>query len=260
MPASAAIAPGAPRAWPRGRGSAGRPRRSARRRATEQRVGLVAGEAGRRGDALGEEAEAARDQRRLRARAPPSSAPASARPGSAAPARRSSASSTAAGRPFSSATRAISAASKSSSPRIAASVIAATSALSPAKSASSSMHSTPMIVESMSAISSRLRRPAAGTTLASHPGTAKPVGQRPVEARPRPRSPPAGAARRRRARAASAARVGHARRGGQDQDRGRPHAQTAARRACRRWCSISATRKASSSACAAFSRGSQAVW
>src|SRR5688572_29591016 len=41
------------------------------------------------------------------------------------------------------------------------------------------MHSTPMIVESMSAISSRLRRPSAGTRFASQPGAAKPTGRGP---------------------------------------------------------------------------------
>ena len=59
-------------------------------------------------------------------------------------------------------TRSRRAPSKSSSPRMARSVISETCAFTPAKSASSSMHSTLMIVESMSAISSRLRRPSTG--------------------------------------------------------------------------------------------------
>ena len=50
---------------------------------------------------------------------------------------------------------------------MARSVMAATFGLRPTKSASSSMHSQPMIVESMSATSSFLRRFAAGTTLMS---------------------------------------------------------------------------------------------
>ena len=121
------------------------------------------------------------------------------------------------------------------------------------------MHSTPMMVESMSAISSRFRRPSAGTRLASHPGTASPSGAGPAKA-----ISTADAASRvrlpvQRPRGLGRDRVGDPRRGGQDEDAGR-QAQTAARRACRRWCSMPATRKASSSACAALSRGSQAVW
>ncbi len=65
------------------------------------------------------------------------------------------------GRSFSSATRASSAATKSISSFIACRVISATSARSPRKSASSSSISFSMIVDSMSASSSRLRRPSA---------------------------------------------------------------------------------------------------
>src|SRR3954471_14097565 len=68
---------------------------------------------------------------------------------------------------FNSATRSRSAGSNSISPRIARSVMPATCALSPAKSASSSMHSWPIMVESMSARKSFLRRNAAGCTTMS---------------------------------------------------------------------------------------------
>src|SRR6185503_17669441 len=71
------------------------------------------------------------------------------------------------GRSFNSATRSRSAGSNSISPRIARSVIPATCALSPAKSASSSMHSWPIMVESMSARKSFLRRVATGCTTMS---------------------------------------------------------------------------------------------
>src|SRR5882757_1603320 len=71
------------------------------------------------------------------------------------------------GMSLSSATRSRSAGSNSISPRIARSVISATCAFSPAKSASSSMHSWPIMVESMSARKSFLRRSAAGCTTMS---------------------------------------------------------------------------------------------
>src|ERR1700712_4480774 len=71
------------------------------------------------------------------------------------------------GRSFSSATRSRSAGSDPISPRIARSVMAATCAFSPAKSASSSMHSWPIMVESMSARKSFLRLNAAGCTTMS---------------------------------------------------------------------------------------------
>ena len=87
------------------------------------------------------------------------------------------------------------------------------------------MHSTPMIVESMSAISRRLRRPSAGTTLASIPGAASPRGSpAPASAistalggqpsRPRRRQPGRG----HRRRDAVGRRRGDARRGGQHQN------------------------------------------
>src|SRR5882757_10473826 len=79
----------------------------------------------------------------------------------------STSSTTPTGRPLSSATRSRSAFSNSISPRIARSVMAATWALSPAKSASSSMHSWPIMVESMSARKSFLRRPIRGCTTMS---------------------------------------------------------------------------------------------
>src|SRR5665811_1868240 len=60
-----------------------------------------------------------------------------------------------------------SAGSNSISPRIARSVILATCAFRPAKSASSSMHSWPIMVESMSARKSFLRRKACGCTTMS---------------------------------------------------------------------------------------------
>src|SRR5882757_4457348 len=71
------------------------------------------------------------------------------------------------GRSFNSATRSRSADSNSISPRIARSVMAATCAFRPAKSASSSMHSWPIMVESMSARKSFLRLNAAGCTTMS---------------------------------------------------------------------------------------------
>src|SRR5882757_887370 len=71
------------------------------------------------------------------------------------------------GMSFNSATRSRSAGSNSISPRIARSVIPATCAFSPAKSASSSIHSWPIMVESMSARKSFLRLNAAGCTTMS---------------------------------------------------------------------------------------------
>ena len=59
---------------------------------------------------------------------------------------------------------------------MARSVMAETSAFTPAKSASSSRHSQPMMVESMSATSSRLRRCSAGWTQKSMGGVAERVG------------------------------------------------------------------------------------
>src|SRR5882757_6945634 len=79
----------------------------------------------------------------------------------------STSSTTLTGRSFKSATRSRSAGSNSISPRIARSVISETYAFSPAKSASSSMHSWPIMVESMSARKSFLRRNAAGCTTMS---------------------------------------------------------------------------------------------
>src|SRR5882757_2491755 len=79
----------------------------------------------------------------------------------------STSSTTLTGMPFNSATRSRSAGSNSISPRIARSVMAATCALNPAKSANSSMHSWPIMVESMSARKSFLRRSAAGCTTMS---------------------------------------------------------------------------------------------
>ncbi len=72
-----------------------------------------------------------------------------------------------AGSPASSATRSRSAGSNSISPAMARAVIAATWLFSPAKSASSSMHSCPMTVESMSVTSSRFLRPVTGCTTTS---------------------------------------------------------------------------------------------
>src|SRR5215468_2901725 len=83
------------------------------------------------------------------------------------------------GMSFNSATRSRSAGSNSISPRMARSVMAATWAFSPAKSASSSMHSWPIIVESMSARKSFLRRVAIGCTTMS-------IGRSPRAARRRP--------------------------------------------------------------------------
>src|SRR3984957_14779482 len=79
----------------------------------------------------------------------------------------STSSTTLTGIPFSSATRSRSAGSNSISPRIARSVIWATCAFRPAKSASSSMHSWPIMVESMSASRSFLRRKPSGCTTMS---------------------------------------------------------------------------------------------
>src|SRR6266478_4167367 len=79
----------------------------------------------------------------------------------------STSSTTLTGMPFNSATRSRSAGSNSISPRIARSVIPATCAFRPAKSASSSMHSWPIMVESISARKSLLRRNACGCTTMS---------------------------------------------------------------------------------------------
>ena len=55
---------------------------------------------------------------------------------------------------------------------MARSVISATRSFTPAKSASSSMHSTGIMVLSMSAISIRFSRPSASTKFRSHPSGA----------------------------------------------------------------------------------------
>src|SRR5665213_1627021 len=79
----------------------------------------------------------------------------------------STSSTTLTGRPFNSATRSRSAGSNAISPRIARSVMAATRAFKPAKSASSSTHSWPIMVESISARKSFLRRSTRGCTTMS---------------------------------------------------------------------------------------------
>ncbi len=71
------------------------------------------------------------------------------------------------GSPVSMATRSRRPVSKSISPRMPRSVMAAIWGLMPMKSANSSMHSTETMVESMSEISSRLRRPSQGWTQTS---------------------------------------------------------------------------------------------
>ena len=76
---------------------------------------------------------------------------------------------TVSGSPFKSATRSRSAPSKANSPFIARSVIAATRAPTPASAASSSMHSCRIMVESISASSSRFLRFSAGTMHRSVP-------------------------------------------------------------------------------------------
>ena len=72
-----------------------------------------------------------------------------------------------AGKPRNSATRSRSAGSNAISPRIARSVMAATCSLQPTRSASSSMHSWPIMVESMSATNRRFFRFATGCTQTS---------------------------------------------------------------------------------------------
>src|SRR5665213_3171883 len=79
----------------------------------------------------------------------------------------STSSTTLTGRFFNSATRSRNAGSNAISPRIARSVIPATWAFSPAKSASSSIHSCPIMVESISARKSFLRRSICGCTTMS---------------------------------------------------------------------------------------------
>src|SRR3954454_309454 len=79
----------------------------------------------------------------------------------------STSSTTLTGRSFNNATRSRSAGSNSISPRIARSVIAATWSFRPAKSANSSIHSWPIMVESMSARKSFLRLNARGCTTMS---------------------------------------------------------------------------------------------
>src|SRR5262245_5708631 len=74
---------------------------------------------------------------------------------------------TLAGSPLSRLTRSRSAGVNSISPRMARSVMAATRAFCPTRSASSSMHSWPIMVESMSATISRLRRRTAACTTTS---------------------------------------------------------------------------------------------
>ena len=76
-------------------------------------------------------------------------------------------SSLATSRPFSSATRSFKAAAKSISPFMARAVMPAIFSRRPKNSASSSSISFSIMVDSMSATSSFLRRPAAGTTTAS---------------------------------------------------------------------------------------------
>ena len=76
-------------------------------------------------------------------------------------------STTAASRPFSSATRSRSAGSKAISPFIERAVMAATRSLTPISSASSSMHSWSIMVESMSAIRIFFRRSPASWTITS---------------------------------------------------------------------------------------------
>src|SRR5215831_10828142 len=90
----------------------------------------------------------------------------------------STSSTTLTGRSLSSATRSRRAGSNSISPRMARSVILATWSFSPTKSASSSMHSWPIMVESMSARKSFLRRVAIGCTTMS-------IGRSPRAARRR---------------------------------------------------------------------------
>ena len=183
----------------------------------QQRVRLIAGEPRRRGDPLGEEAEAAGDQRRLRPerRHRPHQRPrAGIEPhplGIAALEDRCR-------QPLEQRhPRDQRRLEVELAPHRRLGDRAPPRGLSPAKSASSSMHSTPMIVESMSAISSRLRRPSAGTTLASHPGSreARPAAARRRRSRPRSSASRRGASRSSRA---GRGRVGDAGRRGQDQD------------------------------------------
>ncbi len=82
---------------------------------------------------------------------------------------------TPASNPFNSATRSRSAGSKAISPRIARSVMAETCSFMPTRSASSSMHSCPIMVESISARNSFLRRPASGWQTTSMGRTAERV-------------------------------------------------------------------------------------
>ena len=146
------------RAWPGHRRSDPRPRRSACRRRTG------GGWRGRRskpssfGDRVGERHEPPDDEEAARARPRAWSGPALRRPDWDRRARRGSGAIASSSSPDSKATRSRSAALKSSSPCIARSVISAISRLRPAKSASSSRHSCPTMVESMSATSNRLKR------------------------------------------------------------------------------------------------------
>ena len=129
-------------------------------------IGAVLVEADHGGDPLGEQREAAGHQTGI-------GAILSHRCDQDARARREgdpplmTSSTAAAGRPRSSATRSRSAEANSISPRMARSVMAATCALRPTWSASSSMHSCAIMVESMSARKSLLRRAAAGCTTTS---------------------------------------------------------------------------------------------
>ena len=80
---------------------------------------------------------------------------------------------TSSGRPSSSLTRSRNAGSKSISPRIARSVMAATWGPRPTSAASSSTHSWPIKVESMSAMTSLFSRPSSGWTMTSTGSPAK---------------------------------------------------------------------------------------
>ncbi len=92
--------------------------------------------------------------------------------------------------------------SNSSSPCMARAVMAETCGPTPARIASSSMHSCAIIVESMSATSRRLRRPAAGMTAISrgNPGnSSRRASSRPAAAAPVTISHASSAASQRRA-------------------------------------------------------------
>ena len=143
----------------------------------DQVIGAVLVKAEHGGDRDGEDVEAAGDERGLGAVAPSWWRPARVPPEASVRRLSMMRSTTEASRPFSRATRSRSAGSKAISPFIERAVMAATWSLRPTSSASSSMHSWSIMVESMSAIRIFLRRSSASWTTKSIGSAAERVAQ-----------------------------------------------------------------------------------